>query len=86
MLDTYHQNLPGGSGKTFDWSLLQQLPADKLFMIAGGLNQDNAAAALNHISIGLDINSGVEDSPGEKNPVKIQQILSLITAQEQHRV
>jgi indole-3-glycerol phosphate synthase/phosphoribosylanthranilate isomerase len=78
VLDTYHQDLPGGSGKTFNWSLLQQLPADKLFMIAGGINQTNALQALVHISLGLDINSGVESQPGNKSPDKIKQILTLI--------
>lgn len=84
VLDTFHRNLPGGSGKTFDWSLLQQLPTDKLFMIAGGINQDNAVQALQHVSIGLDINSGVEDQPGHKSPDKIQQILTLISANYSH--
>ncbi|MFT4926112.1 MAG: indole-3-glycerol phosphate synthase/phosphoribosylanthranilate isomerase [Phenylobacterium sp.] len=84
VLDTFHQDLPGGSGQTFDWSLLDQLPADKLFMIAGGLHQDNVVAAYQHISVGLDINSGVEDQPGFKNPDKIKQILTLITTKPKH--
>jgi tryptophan synthase beta chain len=80
VLDTFHQTLPGGSGKTFDWQLLQQLPDDKLFMIAGGLNVDNIEEAAKHISIGLDINSGVEETPGNKNPDKIKQVLAPITS------
>lgn len=79
VLDTFHQQLPGGSGKTFDWSLLQQLPTDKLFMIAGGINQDNATQALQQVSVGLDINSGVEDQPGVKSPTKIQHILTTLS-------
>jgi indole-3-glycerol phosphate synthase/phosphoribosylanthranilate isomerase len=82
VLDTYHHNLPGGSGKSFDWQLLQQLPNDKRFMIAGGLNLDNVTQAAKHNAIGLDINSGVEDKPGDKNPEKIKQILTLITGVE----
>jgi indole-3-glycerol phosphate synthase/phosphoribosylanthranilate isomerase len=79
VLDTFHQTLPGGSGKTFDWQLLQQLPDDKLFMIAGGLNLENVTEAAKHIAVGLDINSGVEDQPGNKNSDKIKQVLSSIT-------
>lgn len=79
VLDTYHQTLAGGSGKTFDWQLLADLPQDKKFMIAGGLNATNIPEAAKHLAIGLDINSGVEDSPAVKNPEKIKQALSLIT-------
>lgn len=83
VLDTYHQTLPGGSGKTFDWTLLQDLPQDKLFMLAGGLNFDNIEPAAKQVCIGLDINSGVEDTPGNKNPDKITQILTQITRSNQ---
>ncbi len=85
VLDTYHKVLPGGSGKTFDWSLLEQLPQDKIFMLAGGLNLGNVAEAYRQSCIGLDINSGVEDAPGDKNPDKIREILAAITPnQTQH--
>lgn len=83
VLDTYHQVLPGGSGKTFDWTLLEQLPQDKLFMLAGGLNPDNINDAARQVCVGLDINSGVEDAPGVKNADKIKQILSKITRSKQ---
>lgn len=79
VLDTYHKSLPGGSGKAFDWTLLNDLPQDKVFMIAGGLNQQNVPQAYEYACVGLDINSGVEDEPGNKNREKINQVLSLIT-------
>lgn len=63
-----------GSGKTFDWNLLQTLPrGDKLFILAGGLRADNVQAAIEFVAPdGVDVSSGVEfaDKLG-KDPEKI---------------
>lgn len=57
-----------GSGKTFDWSLLQDLPkTDKMILLAGGLNPDNVAGALAAFGDridGVDTSSGVEKENG----------------------
>ena len=79
VLDTYHQDLKGGSGQTFNWQLLDELPTDGKFMLAGGLNVDNIPTAAKQVAIGLDINSGVESAKGVKDPNKITQALALIT-------
>lgn len=51
-----------GSGKTFDWKLIPELPrGGKLFMLAGGLSPENVAEAVRHIAPdGVDVSSGVE--------------------------
>jgi phosphoribosylanthranilate isomerase len=54
-----------GSGETFDWSVLQQIPRDeKLFILAGGLNPDNIRQAIREVHPDVvDVSSGVELAP-----------------------
>ena len=64
-----------GSGKTFDWSLVEKLPRDgKLFLLAGGLNPQNVGEALRIVQPdGVDVSSGVENESGcGKDPEKIR--------------
>lgn len=64
---------PGGLGKPFDWHLLEQLDLAVPFMLSGGLDPDNVAAALRITSApGVDVSSGVERAPGEKDHDKIR--------------
>lgn len=61
-------DLPGGNGVSFDWELLAALDADIDYMLSGGLNADNIAEALHKTRApGIDISSGVERAPGEKD-------------------
>lgn len=55
-----------GSGKTFDWTMLENLPRDdKLFMLAGGLNPETVVKAIKAVKPdGVDVSSGVENSDG----------------------
>ena len=55
-----------GSGKIFDWTMLENLPRDdKLFMLAGGLNPETVAKAVKAVKPdGVDVSSGVENSNG----------------------
>jgi len=63
--------LPGGSGRTFDWSLLRGRVAP--FMLAGGLNPDNVARAIRHTQAPMvDVSSGVESMRGIKDAEKIR--------------
>jgi len=67
----------GGSGKQFDWHLLETYPFDKGFYLSGGLNETHNSA-LNALKkrlpklIGLDLNSGFEVAPGLKSIEKLQ--------------
>ncbi len=57
--------LPGGNGLTFDWGVL---PRGKSFMLAGGLNPNNVAAAIRRTAAAyVDVSSGVESAPGVKD-------------------
>jgi len=74
---------PGGLGQAFDWHLLENLDADLSFMLSGGLNPDNVAAALRITRApGVDVSSGVERRPGEKDPDKISAFIRAARAAE----
>lgn len=64
---------PGGLGLPFDWSLLKGIEPGIPFMLSGGLDADNVAEALRITRApGVDVSSGVERVPGEKDPDKIR--------------
>ena len=64
---------PGGLGKPFDWTLLKDLDPGIPFMLSGGLDAGNVAEALTITRAGgVDVSSGVERAPGEKDPDKIR--------------
>ncbi len=63
---------PGGLGRSFDWTLLKGLDPAVPFMLSGGLDAGNVAEALAITGApGVDVSSGVERVPGEKDPDKI---------------
>ena len=64
--------LPGGNGLSFDWRLLEDVRIDRPWLLAGGLNADNLLTALGATGApGVDVSSGVEASPGIKDPAKL---------------
>lgn len=64
---------PGGLGKPFDWRLLENIELPIPFLLSGGLDVDNVAEALTVTRApGIDVSSGVERAPGEKDPEKIR--------------
>ena len=70
-----------GSGKTFDWRLVDNIPRDeKLLLLAGGLNPDNVRMAIEAVHPdGVDVSSGVENDDGAgKNPEKIHDFVAAV--------
>jgi indole-3-glycerol phosphate synthase/phosphoribosylanthranilate isomerase len=67
----------GGTGTSFDW---RSLTDTSDLMLAGGINPDNAKHAASLGCLGLDLNSGVESSPGQKDSTKLQQAFAQIRA------
>jgi phosphoribosylanthranilate isomerase len=64
---------PGGLGRPFDWHLLEGLETAIPYMLSGGLDAGNVAEALRITQApGVDVSSGVERAPGEKDPDKIR--------------
>jgi indole-3-glycerol phosphate synthase/phosphoribosylanthranilate isomerase len=79
VLDTRIGNQTGGTGKVFDWSLLANSNIDKnSILLAGGLTPENAREAAQIGVSGLDFNSGLESTPGQKDAQKISQAFSEI--------
>ena len=74
---------PGGLGKSFDWRLLENLDPGIPFMLSGGLDAGNVAEALRITRArAVDVSSGVERAPGEKDPDKIRAFVGAARAAE----
>lgn len=70
---------PGGNGVSFDWRLLDALDPGLSYMLSGGLDPDNVAAALALARPpGIDVSSGVESTPGVKDPDRIRAFIAAI--------
>lgn len=70
-----------GSGTTFDWNLVKQIPRDEKFLfLAGGLHPDNVSQAIQTLHPdGVDVSSGVEyDHTQGKDPNKIKHFVSAV--------
>ena len=62
-----------GSGRVFDWSLAAEAPSGQRVIIAGGLTAANVRQAIAQTHCwGVDVASGVERSPGQKDPIKLR--------------
>jgi phosphoribosylanthranilate isomerase len=63
----------GGSGKLFDWTLMEDVAEGPRIILAGGLDPDNVAEAVRTVRPwGVDVASGVEKAPGRKDPLKVK--------------
>jgi phosphoribosylanthranilate isomerase len=73
--------LPGGNAVSFDWTLLQGFRSRLPWMLSGGLTPQNVAEAIRQSGArAVDVASGVEDRPGEKNTKKIMDFLAAARA------
>lgn len=74
---------PGGNGIRFDMRLLQQYDQEVPFFLSGGLQPDALAEDLEYFRdmnlYGVDLNSGVEQSPGFKDPVKVRAAIGYVS-------
>ena len=70
-----------GSGKVFDWDLVDGVPDGARLILAGGLTADNVAAAVERVRPwGVDVSTGVEASPGQKDPVLVSEFIAAVRA------
>ncbi len=75
LLDAYHPTMMGGTGKTLNWKALQSFQPDCPWLLAGGLNPDNIVEALSQLRPnGVDLSSGVERSPGDKDLDQVERL------------
>jgi phosphoribosylanthranilate isomerase len=82
LLDAYDPQMAGGTGKTIDWSILHNFRSaltELEWWLAGGLHAGNVAQAIAALQPkGVDVSSGVEHSPGDKDIHKIKQFLEAL--------
>ena len=80
LFDTFHKNVYGGTGESFDWQLLSSYKEP--FFLAGGLNLANIQQAISMAKpYGVDISSGVE-TDSRKDPKKIRELVRLVREME----
>ncbi len=66
----------GGGGKSFDWSRAKAIAAARPILLAGGLTPDNVQRAIGEVHpLGVDVASGVEKSPGHKDPHAVAEFI-----------
>lgn len=90
LLDAYHPNKLGGTGQTLDWKTMKDFHPNIPWLLAGGLTPDNVTAAIQQfISVshpkvefinnnfsGIDLSSGVETAPGDKDLAKVTKLFN----------
>ncbi|MEO1183228.1 MAG: phosphoribosylanthranilate isomerase [Cyanobacteria bacterium J06636_27] len=75
LLDAYHPQQLGGTGKTLNWDALQQFDPNCPWFLAGGLTPQNISEALSKVKPnGIDLSSGVETAPGDKDLDKVRDL------------
>ena len=75
LVDTPSAKLFGGTGITWDWRGLRDVRSPKPMVIAGGISPENVRRALTESAAdGVDVNSGVESSPGVKDPRRLKML------------
>ena len=77
IFDSRTANQQGGTGKTFDWSLIPEYLKHKI-ILAGGISPNNVEQAIQQNCLGLDLNSGVESSAGVKDQEKVRLVFEKI--------
>ena len=81
LLDAYHPQMLGGTGETIDWQDLKDFKPSLPWMLAGGLTPDNVSQALSRLQPdGIDLSSGVERSPGDKDLSKVARLFEAIAS------
>jgi phosphoribosylanthranilate isomerase len=80
MLDTKHNNLRGGTGQVFDWSIAQQAaPTIPKLFLAGGLSPENVQNAVEIVRpFAVDACSALEDTPGKKNHERVRVFINTV--------
>jgi phosphoribosylanthranilate isomerase len=73
--------LPGGNAVTFDWTLLAGTEWPLPWLLSGGLHAGNIAEAVHLTGAkAVDVSSGVESEPGQKDPARIRSFLAAVAA------
>ena len=83
LMDAREAGHYGGTGKNSDWRLAIKVKETHPLILAGGLNRENIREAIERVRPqAVDINTGVETSPGKKDPGKIREIVKIVRETE----
>jgi phosphoribosylanthranilate isomerase len=84
LLDAYHRDQLGGTGLTIDWTMLAEFKPPCPWLLAGGLTPENVLSAIDRAQgknfSGVDLSSGVEIAPGDKDLSKVAQLFDRLKA------
>jgi phosphoribosylanthranilate isomerase len=73
LLDAHREGLRGGTGETFDWTMLSRRRSDVPLLLSGGLSPENVVEAIEAVRPwGVDVASGIESAPGVKDHEKMK--------------
>jgi phosphoribosylanthranilate isomerase len=87
LLDAAVAGLHGGTGTAFDWSLLEGDGLGRPFALAGGLRPETVADAIVRLRPSLvDVSSGVESSPGRKDPERVAAFVAAVAGARRRAV
>lgn len=79
LFDTRIRKARGGTGKTFDWTLIKKITGKKPFILAGGLGPENVLQAIRSCNpAAVDLNSRLESEPGKKDPARMRQAVLMV--------
>ena len=88
LLDAYHREQLGGTGLTIDWMMLAEFKPPCPWLLAGGLTPENVLSAIDRAQgknfSGVDLSSGVEIAPGDKDLTKVAQLFANLTQLANH--
>ncbi|MBR8826439.1 MAG: phosphoribosylanthranilate isomerase [Gomphosphaeria aponina SAG 52.96 = DSM 107014] len=84
LLDAYHPQLLGGSGRTLNWDILAKWQTTFPWFLAGGLTPENIKVALSQLQPdGIDLSSGLERSPGDKDLKRVTLLFNQLSSNHQ---
>jgi phosphoribosylanthranilate isomerase len=79
LLDAYDPARRGGTGRAVDWSVASSVARQRPVILSGGLHAGNVVEAIAAVKpYGVDVSSGVEASPGRKDPAKVRALFAAL--------
>jgi phosphoribosylanthranilate isomerase len=80
LLDAHDPSKRGGTGRTIDWSVAAAIARQRPVILSGGLNPGNVEDAIDAVRPwAIDVSSGVESSPGRKDPAKLRELFDILS-------
>jgi phosphoribosylanthranilate isomerase len=86
LLDAHAPKLPGGTGETFEWELARAHGGAPPLVLSGGLTPENVSTAIDSVGpFAVDVASGIEASPGRKDPDRLVAFFDAVAAAQPER-